>query len=1399
MKKILLFYAFIFGFLSLNAQDNSNTVTIKDTYGNENPLIDCQYPLSGKCLTLTASYPKYNKTSTYNVTSIAYQPVIAYDQGTALDADTDDLFFKKLALPFNFCFFNQSFNEIVIGDNGTVTFDTSQYGNVNYPNIQGENPNTRLPLNSIFGVGEDLVYSKNNDSEIYYSVVGTAPFRKFVINFYKGQLVNCDQTVSSQIVLSESSNEIAIFVDDKPLPCDNVKFKQSLIGIIGDDPAVGFSPSNRNTGIWEAHKEGYKFSPEGEEIIPKVNWYNVDNELIGSGDTVSVCPSKPETYTAKVSYDLCGADSLILQDAALVSFADNFPAAKDFIKVLCELGPVTVNLEDYKNDLVVQHSENFTFTFYNTLEDAKNMQNPQSSVVEINSNRNFYVRVQNPVDANCFQISKLKINLISKSLLTSDIQVCDFENNGVESNYKLSDLLPKLFNLPLNGVVEFYKSEADATSQQDKLVTANLIDNLQLYLLYKTSQCNEVLGPITIHFLLSPAVNSPLNYTFTSCDFRNDHTEPFDFAATFNALLTSDPSVKITYYDSYENALAKKNEISTVRAGKYEIFARIEAPSGCFSVATINMDVTFTEIQAKDAETNICFNGTENISINLEDYTQNMLQVDPAGITKAYYKTQQDGDNERNPISNLQEITKDGNLVSTTFYVRFTDNTGCYALKKLTVRLVNVIIAKSDFTICDFDNDTTETVSLSRFTTEIIGSQKATAKYFNTESDAQNNMNALSSKVLNAEKKLFVRIESYGCVKVFPIIISLVKTPEVEKVLNVQRERVCDNNNDQVEVFDLTSLQPQIYNGTEKVSFTYFKTYNSTTHQLSDEIKNPARFKTGRSATLFAKIKSESGCFSVSQINLNLDFLPEIVLKSAHLEKCDFDFNLNESFDLTSATSQAFDQQQNQVPLSDLEISYFLTENDAEGGVPAKEIHSPYMTTDSEVTVYMRFTSNTTHCYSVTPLLLKTFLPPKALKSSIENICDNNLDGIYDVNLTLYQNSMIGGNSSDNTFTFYQSESDASNKKNPIQHPENYQVKILPASIWVRVENIPGCYDVAKVELHAGRKLTLDNSGPFMAKTCDIENDGKEFLDLTQFQTQMFNHGGTFEYYNSLENLYQSQKIDDPAHYLYDKNTSSPKIFVKVSSPDACPNLGEINLKLDQTPIIRLPDYYFCPESFVNIQLDFSAFNIVKYEWFSPSGALISVDHQLLNVKTEGTYRLRVTSENGCLFSTNFMVKKYEVPEIKQIKIEGRTATVLASGNQVMVYSVDGINFQDSNVFPNLPLGVVTFYVKFKNSICQAAEKKGVILNIRNSFTPNGDGVNDLWKVDGLYVFDGQKSSLKIFDRYQKLIYQQESNSSFIWDGKTLERNVSTDAYWYVISLPDGRVLTGWVLLKNRN
>ncbi len=181
-----------------------------------------------------------------------------------------------------------------------------------------------------------------------------------------------------------------------------------------------------------------------------------------------------------------------------------------------------------------------------------------------------------------------------------------------------------------------------------------------------------------------------------------------------------------------------------------------------------------------------------------------------------------------------------------------------------------------------------------------------------------------------------------------------------------------------------------------------------------------------------------------------------------------------------------------------------------------------------------------------------------------------------------------------------------------------------------------------------------------------------------------------------------------------------------------------------------------------------------------------------------GTYSVTVTAVNGCTYTDTFEVKHYDVPVIQQLAANGNTYTVTATGSQTILYSIDGVIWQSSNVFYNLPTGITTFYVKYAEGKC-IVKQDGLVLDIKNTITPNGDGVNDKWIVRDLHVFGSRMTNVKVFDRYQYLIFEQNTNTQIIWDGMIAGRPIPTASYWYVITVPDGRTFTGWILVKNNN
>ena len=73
---------------------------------------------------------------------------------------------------------------------------------------------------------------------------------------------------------------------------------------------------------------------------------------------------------------------------------------------------------------------------------------------------------------------------------------------------------------------------------------------------------------------------------------------------------------------------------------------------------------------------------------------------------------------------------------------------------------------------------------------------------------------------------------------------------------------------------------------------------------------------------------------------------------------------------------------------------------------------------------------------------------------------------------------------------------------------------------------------------------------------------------------------------------------------------------------------------------------------------------------------------------------------------------------------------------------------------------------------------------IPNVFSPNGDGINDVWNIRYLNSYIG--ASVKVFDRYGKMIFESIGYNT-PWDGKKAGKELPVGVYYYIIDPKNGR------------
>lgn len=167
-------------------------------------------------------------------------------------------------------------------------------------------------------------------------------------------------------------------------------------------------------------------------------------------------------------------------------------------------------------------------------------------------------------------------------------------------------------------------------------------------------------------------------------------------------------------------------------------------------------------------------------------------------------------------------------------------------------------------------------------------------------------------------------------------------------------------------------------------------------------------------------------------------------------------------------------------------------------------------------------------------------------------------------------------------------------------------------------------------------------------------------------------------------------------------------------------------------------------------------------------------------IETEGTYIVEAT--DGCISEIiTFNVSLEERPVIDKVVTEYTTIIINTLNNGNYWYSLNGVDYQSSNIFYGKPSGLYTVYVK--SNLCDfVTTQQHLHFYIPKFFTPNNDGKNDYFSINALEYF--LSSEVMLFNRYGKLLYYVK-NDNVNWDGTFNKQPLPTSDYWYIIRIED--------------
>ncbi len=218
--------------------------------------------------------------------------------------------------------------------------------------------------------------------------------------------------------------------------------------------------------------------------------------------------------------------------------------------------------------------------------------------------------------------------------------------------------------------------------------------------------------------------------------------------------------------------------------------------------------------------------------------------------------------------------------------------------------------------------------------------------------------------------------------------------------------------------------------------------------------------------------------------------------------------------------------------------------------------------------------------------------------------------------------------------------------------------------------------------------------------------------------------------------------------------------------------------------------------------------NINKVDFYeTQTGAVLSnlIANPSTFVKTAAADQIvyaKATSIYGCTNTSTVTLTTLPSVLISGISSPPTVNDFLGNDNSVELtpptasgsyeYSLNGTNYQTSNVFTGLSTGNYTAYIRDTNT-CEYSIYEITILDYPRFFTPNDDGFNDNWEIKNLDLFP--KAIVSIFDRYGKLVTQINTVKNS-WDGKYNGFNLPSDDYWFSITFGDSKTIKGHFSLK---
>ncbi len=575
MKKNILSFLFLVFFVQfIYSQDDDYTV-ICDNGIQLEPMDDLNIGCEDEgCVTLVANISGGQTTNMlpindYYITNELPPCLPDAPAENAVPLPIDDQWSTtSISLGFDFTFYGNTYNELVVSTNGALSFDVDlagTYSGWSFDEITCVD-NPEIPANSILNPFHDIDPSVGGT--IKYETVGEAPYRKFYVEYTDVPMFSCNELLAStQIVLYETSNIIAINILKKPI-CESWNDGLAVAALLNKSHTVAHVAPGRDVGVWEVTED----NPEYWFFIPTIiepvlvdgsagtfTWRDGTGAILGDDPNgLEVCPTESSTYLAELEYEGNYYSEFVHVNVEPTPTATQ---PEGIMSCATVMGGDTAEFDlDTQSATIIGDQTDVTVAYYTSMEDAEAGTGAITSpYTNVSPTQTIYASVSNASGCNTitsFEISVFQI--VSGSLSFAE---CSETVGSNEAAFELTDYNEEILG-GQEATVTYYETEEDAEAGTGALTDTYYEGPSKDFFVRLENEmgCFDV-GTVSLTIHAKPIVNAVS--TVTACN-EGYGLAIFDLTTAIEEALGDQEDVTVNLFKTQEDAEADINEIDPV-------------------------------------------------------------------------------------------------------------------------------------------------------------------------------------------------------------------------------------------------------------------------------------------------------------------------------------------------------------------------------------------------------------------------------------------------------------------------------------------------------------------------------------------------------------------------------------------------------------------------------------------------------------------------------------------------------------------------------------------------------------------------------------------------------------------------------------------------------------------